>query len=44
MAETESKWERRMNKKNSIMLENGKLKKEFSFDRPGFTTLLKFLR
>ena len=44
MAETESKWESRMNKKNSIMLENGKLKKEFSFDRPGFTTLLKFLR
>ena len=44
MAETESKWVSRMNKKESTMLENGLLKKEFSFDRPGFRTLLKFLR
>ena len=44
MAETEQKWESRMNKKESTMLENGMLKKEFSFDRPVFRTLLKFLR
>ena len=31
MAETESKWVSRMNKKESTMLENGLLKKEFSF-------------
>ncbi len=42
IAESESRWSQ--NKVKSMLNEEGNLKEEFSFDRPGFRTLLRYLR
>ncbi len=42
IAESESRWSQKKGK--SMLNEEGNLKEEFSFDRPGFRTLLRYLR
>ena len=42
IAESESRWSQKKGK--SMLNEEGNLKDEFSFDRPGFRTLLRYLR